>query len=184
MTMPSILLLSKLTTFWACRLASSVLGRFISKNLKYATPASAMTARMREFLHFILNAALPPHHRSNQRGHQRYEHQKNPAQPAQRLFVKTEVERLRDLRRDTDKLFPTKQPVHTAGDEVEALLVLRDRVVLNECCVTHYYQARRIHLDPLICAAPFFDCRGDCQRHITVLLRVGLSFCLVVRVVV
>jgi len=34
MTMPSILLLSKLTTFWACRLASSVLGRFISKNLK------------------------------------------------------------------------------------------------------------------------------------------------------
>jgi len=28
------LLSVELTTFWACRLASSVLGRFISKNLK------------------------------------------------------------------------------------------------------------------------------------------------------
>src|SRR5438876_5566068 len=132
-----------------------------------------MTARMRVFLHFILNAALPPHHRSDQRWHQRYEHQKNPAQLPQRLFVKTEGEWLRNLRRDTDKLFPTKQPVHTARDEIEPLLILRDRIVLNEACVANYYQTRRIHLDPLICTAPFSYCCGDCQRHIT-LLRVSL----------
>src|SRR5438046_10514649 len=116
-----------------------------------------MTARMRVFLHFILNAALPPHHRSDHRGHQRYEHQKNPAQPAQRLVVKTEGERLRDLRRDTDKLFPAKQPVHAARDEIESLLILRDGIVLNEASVANYYQARRIHLDPLICAAPLLN---------------------------
>src|SRR6266481_5236324 len=121
-----------------------------------------MTARMRVFLHFILNAPLPPDHGSDQGGNQRYEHQNNPAQPAQSLFVETEGERLRDLWCDTDELFATKQPVHTAGDEIEALLILRDRIVLNEACVANYYQTRRIHLDPLICAASFFDCCADC----------------------
>src|SRR5437867_1528721 len=116
-----------------------------------------MTARMRVFLHFILNAALPPHHRSDHRGHQRYEHQKNPAQPPQRLFVKTEGERLRDLRRDTDKLFPTKQPVHTARHEIEALLILRNCVVLNEGCVTNYNQPR--HTPAQLTLMPSPRCR-------------------------
>src|SRR5213592_3462981 len=105
-----------------------------------------MTPRMRVYLQFISNAPLPPHHGSDQGGNQRYEHQNNPAQPAQCLFVETEGERLRDLWRDSDKLFSTKQPVHTARDEILPLL---------------------------ICAAPFFDCCADCWRHIT-LIRVSL----------
>src|ERR1043166_8354554 len=162
MTMPSILLRSKLTTFCACCRASSVLGRFISKNLKYATPASAMIARTRVFLQLMLNAPLPPHHGSNHGWNQRHEYQNNPAQLAQRLFAETESERLRDFWRDTDKLFPTQQPIHTARDEIEPLLILRDGIVLNKSRVANYYQTRRIHLHPLICAATFFDCCANC----------------------
>ena len=67
----------------------------------------------------VLDAPLPPNHRSDHGRDQRHENQDNPAQPAQRILLKTEGERLRDFRRDTDKLFPAQQPVHTARDEVE-----------------------------------------------------------------
>src|ERR1043166_7282696 len=85
---------------------------------------------------------LPPHHGSDYRRNQRHEQQNNPAEPAQIFLAQTKHERLWYLRRDTDKLFPTKQPVHTAGDEIEPLLILRDGVVLNKSRVTDYYQTR------------------------------------------
>src|SRR5882724_11909572 len=53
MMMPSTLLRSKLTTFWACRLASPVLGCFISKNLRYANTARTRTERIKVVLQFI-----------------------------------------------------------------------------------------------------------------------------------
>src|SRR6266498_499416 len=121
-----------------------------------------MTASMRVVLQFMLNAPLPPHHGSDHGRNQRHEDQDNPTQPAQRLFAETEGKRLRDFWRDTDKLFPTKQPIHTARDEIERLLILRDGIVLNKSRVTNYYQTRRIHLHPLICAAAFFDCCANC----------------------
>src|SRR3989454_8842449 len=121
-----------------------------------------MTARMRVVLQFISNAPLPPHHGSDHGRNQRHEHQDNPAQPTQRLFAETEGERLRDFWCDTDKLFPTKQPVHTARDEIESLLVLGDGIVLNKSRVTNYYQTRGIHLHSLISAATFFDCCANC----------------------
>src|SRR6266571_4131308 len=53
MMMPSTLLRSKLTTFCACRLASPVLGCFISKNLRYANTARTRTERIKVVLQFI-----------------------------------------------------------------------------------------------------------------------------------
>ena len=114
------------------------------------------------FRQFILNAPLPPHHGSDEGWDERYEHQNKPPQPAQSLFVEAEGKWLRDLRRNTDKLFPTKQPVHAAGNEIEPLLILCYGIVLNEACIANYDQTRRIHLDPLIGAAAFFNCCADC----------------------
>src|SRR5205814_10637879 len=53
MMMPSILLRSKLATFWACRLASPVLGCFISKNLRYVNTARTRIERIKVVLQFI-----------------------------------------------------------------------------------------------------------------------------------
>src|SRR5207245_5493969 len=121
-----------------------------------------MTPRMRVFRQFILNAPLPPHHGSDHGGNQRYEHQNNPAQPAQCLFVETEGERLRDLWRDTDKLFATKQPVHAARDEIEPLLILRDRIALNELSVVNCNQPHEFNLNPLSSPPPFSSCWATC----------------------
>ena len=132
-----------------------------------------MTARIRVFRQFILNAPLPPHYGSDDGGNERYEHQNKPSQPAQSLFVEAEGKRLLYLWRNTDKLFSTKQPVYTTRNEIEPLLILCYGIVLNEACIANYYQARRIHLDPLISAATFFSCCADYYRRIT-LLRVGL----------
>src|SRR5436190_11354580 len=101
-----------------------------------------MTARMRVFLQFILNASLPPHYGSDQSGNERYEYQNNPAQPAQRFFVQGEGKRFRNFGRDANELLPTKQLVHTARNEVESLLILRDRVILNKTGIANYYQTR------------------------------------------
>src|SRR5213594_1647468 len=109
-----------------------------------------MTARMRVFLQFISNPPLPPHHGSDHGRNQRQENQKNPTQPAQRLFSETEGERRRDFWCYTDKLFPTKQSVHTDRDEIEPLLILRDGIVMNKRRVTNYYQTWGIELHPLI----------------------------------
>src|SRR5262249_379697 len=105
MMMPSILLRSKFTMFCDCRRASSVPGRFISKNLKYATPASTIIARMTVFLQFMSDTTLPPDDCSNGSGNQRHQDQNNPPQPAQCFRIKTERERFRDFRRDPDHLF-------------------------------------------------------------------------------
>src|SRR6266576_2015464 len=131
MIMPSALLRSKLTTFCACRLASPVLGCFISKNLRYANTASTTTARIKVVLQFIseqrfagslrcclkrqttaalapkdrcygdtsatfrvLDAPLPPNHRSDHGRDQRHEYQNNPPQTSQRILIKTESKRL------------------------------------------------------------------------------------------
>src|SRR6476469_1665116 len=119
------------------RRASSVLGRFISKNLKYATPASAMIARMSVFLQFMSDATLPPDDRSNDSGNQRHQNQKNPAQAAQPFRIEGERERLRNFWRDTDHLFAAQQPVHCSGHKIERRLILHDGTVLNEFSVAH-----------------------------------------------
>src|SRR5438552_17455658 len=110
---------------------------------------------MRVYLQFILNPPLPPHHGSDHSVNQRDEHENNPTQPAQPFFAETESKRLWDFWRDPDKLFPTQQPVHTAGNEIERLLILRDRIVLNKSRVADCHQARGIHLHPLIPTAAF-----------------------------
>src|SRR4030095_1128026 len=118
--------------FCAWRRASSVPGCFISMNLKYATPASAMIARMSVFLQFMSDATLPPDKCSDGGGNQRHQDQKNPAQLAQCFRVEAERERLRYFWRDTDHFFATQQPVHCAGNKIERRLILHDRTVLNE----------------------------------------------------
>src|SRR4030095_5589656 len=123
--------------FCAWRRASSVPGRFISMNLKYATPASAMIARMSVFLQFMSDATLPPDDCSDGSGNQRHQDQKYPPQPAQCFRVEAERERLRNFRCDTDHLFTAQQPVHCAGNKIERSLILHDRTVLNECSIAH-----------------------------------------------
>ena len=85
---------------------------------------------------------LPPHYRSDHGGNQRHEYQNNPAQPAQRFFVQGKRKRFRNFGRDANELLPTKQPVHTARNEVESLLILRDRVIVNKTSIANYYQTR------------------------------------------
>ena len=60
----------------------------------------------------------------------------------QRAFGESEGECLWNFRRNPDELFATEQPIHAAGNEIEPLLVLRERVVLNECRIAYYHHAR------------------------------------------
>src|SRR5215216_1856710 len=101
-----------------------------------------MTARMRVFLQLILNASLPPHYGSNYSRNQRYQNQNDPPQPAQRLLVQGKGKCFWYFGRDADELLPTKQPVHTTRYEIESLLILRDRVILNKTRVANYYRTR------------------------------------------
>src|SRR5215813_247233 len=102
--------------FCASRRASSVPGRFISKNFKYAKPTTAMITRMSVFLQFMSDATLPPDDCSNGSGNQRHQDQNDPEQPLQCFRVEAECERLRNFWRDTDHLFAAEQPVHRAGN--------------------------------------------------------------------
>src|SRR3982751_1118165 len=116
---------------------------------------------MTVYLQFMLHATLPPHYRSDHGGYYRHEHQKDPAQPAQPVLVECKDERLRDFWRDADELLPAEQPVHAARDEIESLLILRDRIVLNKRGVANHYKPRGVHLYSLICAAAFFNRRTN-----------------------
>ncbi len=59
--------------------------------------------------------------------------------------------------RDADHLLATEEPVDAGGNEIESLLVLGERIVLDEGRIGHHDEARGIDLDALIGASAFFD---------------------------
>ena len=50
-----------------------------------------------------------------------------------------------------------------AGNKIEGLLVLSERIVLNKERIAHYHHAGRIHLHPFVAAPAFFDRDRDGQ---------------------
>src|SRR4029077_19341985 len=112
-----------------------------------------------------LSAPFPPNGGAEDDKDERHEYKDRPAQAPQSAFVQAEGERLRNFGRDSNELLAAQEPVCDRRNEIERLLVLRQRVVLNEGGVAHHHHTRRIHLDPLICAATFFDRNADSQRR-------------------
>src|ERR1700730_11900538 len=102
-----------------------------------------MTSRTTVVFHFIIrieqsNAALPPDDGAEHRRDKRYHDENDPAQIAERGVAQTKGEGLGNFWCDADELLATKQPVHAPGNEIERLLFLRERVVLNERGVAHH----------------------------------------------
>src|SRR5437588_190364 len=96
-----------------------------------------MTNRINVVFHFMtiavsLGAPFPPDGGAENDKDKRDQDQDHPAQTPQSVFVQTESERFRDLRRDANELLAAKQPVRARRNEIERLLVLGQRVVLNE----------------------------------------------------
>src|SRR5579884_4194273 len=73
--------------------------RIVSLHLAYATDS---------------DTTLPPDHGAQHGGDQRHKYQDDPSQPAQRFVTESESERLGNLGRDTDQLFPAQKPVQAA----------------------------------------------------------------------
>ncbi len=94
------------------------------------------------------------------------------------------VKRLRNFRRDADHLLATEEPVDARGNKIQSLLVLGERVVLDEGGVGHHDEARGVNLDALICAPAFFDRSRDCQGFAFVFRRIELQQRLVIRIVI
>src|SRR6202022_4650104 len=89
-----------------------------------------------------LGAPFPPNGRAENDKDERDQDEDHPTQTPQSVFVQTEGERLRNFWRDSDKLFATQQPVCARGNEIERLLVLGQRIVLNERRVAYHHHAR------------------------------------------
>ena len=76
------------------------------------------------------------------------------------------------------------QPVDAAGNKIECLLVLGERVVLNKERIAHDHHARRIHLHALVAAPAFFDRGRDRQWARVVSIVIELQFGRIVRIVI
>src|SRR4029077_1240554 len=98
--------------------------------------------------------------------------------------IQTQGERVWKFLWDYDQLFPAQPAVPPAGHENEPLLILRNCIVLNERRIANDYQARRVHLNSLICATTFFNGCAYCYLRILVPFRVSLKFCLIVCVII
>src|SRR3954466_9641273 len=125
--------------------------------MKQAT-ATVRTSRMSVFFVFILNreksgAPPPPDSGAEDRRNKRHENEDDPAHIAQSCFFQGEGQRLRNFRRDADHLFTAEQPVDTAGDKVEALLVLGKHAVFDEAGIADDDEARRIDVYARVTAA-------------------------------
>src|SRR5580704_10137632 len=92
------------------------------------------------------SAPPPPNRGADYRRNERNHHQNDPTQVAQGIFAKTKGERLWNFRRDADELLAAEQPVHGAGNEIERLLFLGNRVVVDESRIADDHHARGIHL--------------------------------------
>src|ERR1051326_6764916 len=163
MAMPSSLSRSKFTTLPARRWDSTVFGFLLSTNL-IQSPSATRRRRKIVVLVFILQslgAPPPPDEEAENGRHEGQENQDDPAQTAQGFFIETECQRLWNFWRDANHLFTTEEPVDAGGNKIEPLLVLGERVVLNEGGIGYYDDACGIDLDPLIGAAALFDRGGD-----------------------
>src|ERR1700730_7183089 len=128
-----------------------------------------MASKTTVVFHFIIrieqsNAPLPPDGHAEHRRDKRYHDENDPAHITECGVAQTEGESLGNFWCDADELLATEQPVHAPGNEIEGLLFLRERVVLNEGGVAHQHHARGIHLHALIAAAALLDRNSDVVR--------------------
>jgi len=77
------------------------------------------------------SAPPPPDGGADYRRNERDHDENDPAQVAQGILAETKGERFWNFRRDADELLTAEQPVHRAGNEIERLLFLRDRITMN-----------------------------------------------------
>src|SRR6476620_1856585 len=115
---------------------------------------------------------LPPHRGTDQCRHQRYQDQNNPAQITERGLIEAEGKCFRHLRRDTDHLLATHQPVNGARNKIEGLLILSERIVLNKKRIAHYHHTGRIHPHPFVATTALFDrdCDGQWRSVVPILV--------------